>query len=193
MDRENLITPAGLAAAGVGEDDGQGHLALAEVVAEALAGGAFVAGVVDGVVDQLKGDAEVGRAVERARAAGRPALVATFDPHPVRHFRPDAAPFRLTTLDQRERLFAAAGADAMVVFRFDGALAALTADCHSPVAALARIDGAALTLAAELLSEDGAEHVAGDARGDDPLALGAALARDLLDRAPPGVRARFGG
>ncbi len=62
-----------------------------------------------------------------ARAEGRPALVATFDPHPVRHFKPDAAPFRLTTLDQRERLFAAAGADAMIVFRFDAGLAALTA------------------------------------------------------------------
>lgn len=71
--------------------------------------------------------AVVGRAVERARAEGRPALVATFDPHPVRHFKPDAAPFRLTTLDQRERLFAGAGADAMIVFRFDAGLAALTA------------------------------------------------------------------
>jgi len=29
------------------------------------------------------------------------------------------APFRLTTLDQRERMFAGAGADAMVVFAFD--------------------------------------------------------------------------
>jgi len=69
----------------------------------------------------------VGRAIERARAEGRPALVATFDPHPVRYFKPDAAPFRLTTLDQRERLFADAGADAMIVFRFDAALAALSA------------------------------------------------------------------
>jgi riboflavin kinase / FMN adenylyltransferase len=66
--------------------------------------------------------------VARARAEGRPALVATFDPHPVRHFRPDAAPFRLTSLDQRERLFAAAGADAMIVFRFDGELAGLSAE-----------------------------------------------------------------
>jgi riboflavin kinase/FMN adenylyltransferase len=70
----------------------------------------------------------VGRAVARARAEGRPALVATFDPHPVRFFSPDAPPFRLTTLDQRARLFAAAGADAMVVFRFDAALAALSAE-----------------------------------------------------------------
>ena len=72
--------------------------------------------------------AVVGRAVARARAEGRPALVATFDPHPVRFFKPDLPPFRLTSLDQRERLFAAAGADAMLVFRFDAALAGLTAD-----------------------------------------------------------------
>jgi riboflavin kinase/FMN adenylyltransferase len=72
--------------------------------------------------------AVVGRAVERARAEGRPVLVATFDPHPVRYFRPDIPPFRLTTLDQRQRLFAAAGADAMLVFRFDAALAAVTAE-----------------------------------------------------------------
>lgn len=72
--------------------------------------------------------AVVGRAVERARAEDRPVLVATFDPHPGRLFHPDAAPFRLTTLDQRERLFAAAGADAMLVFQFDAALAAVGAE-----------------------------------------------------------------
>lgn len=72
--------------------------------------------------------AVVGRAVEIARAAGVPAIIATFDPHPVRHFKPDTPPFRLTTLDQRERLFAAAGADAMLVLRFDAAMAAMRAD-----------------------------------------------------------------
>lgn len=72
--------------------------------------------------------AVVGRAVERARAEGRPALVATFDPHPVRFFKPELPPFRLTTLDQRQRLFGQAGADAMLVFRFDAELAAVTAE-----------------------------------------------------------------
>jgi riboflavin kinase/FMN adenylyltransferase len=71
--------------------------------------------------------AVVGRAVERARAEGRPAIVATFDPHPRRFFQPDAPPFRLTTLDQRERLFGAAGAAGMLVFHFDATLARLTA------------------------------------------------------------------
>ncbi|WP_375392849.1 bifunctional riboflavin kinase/FAD synthetase [uncultured Sphingomonas sp.] len=91
-----------------------------------LAGGIVALGNFDGF--HLGHQAVVGRAVARARAERRPALVATFDPHPVRHFRPDTPPFRLTTLHQRERLFAAAGADAMVVFGFDGALAGLTAE-----------------------------------------------------------------
>jgi riboflavin kinase/FMN adenylyltransferase len=72
--------------------------------------------------------AVVGRAIARARAEGRPAIVATFDPHPVRLFRPDTPWFRLTTLDQRQALFAAAGADAMLVFEFDAAMAAMRAE-----------------------------------------------------------------
>ena len=88
-------------------------------------GGIVALGNFDGF--HLGHQAVVGRAVERARAEGRPALVATFDPHPVRYFKPDAPPFRLTTLPQRERLFAAAGADAMLVFRFGAELAAVSA------------------------------------------------------------------
>jgi len=70
----------------------------------------------------------VTEAVEWAGAEGRPAIVATFDPHPVRHFAPHVPPFRLTTLDQREELFTAAGANAMLVFEFDDELAATTAE-----------------------------------------------------------------
>ncbi len=72
--------------------------------------------------------AVVGRAVQRGAHERRPVIVATFDPHPVRHFRPDTPPFRLTSLDQRERMFAQAGADAMLVFAFDGMLASTTAE-----------------------------------------------------------------
>ena len=91
-----------------------------------LAGGIVALGNFDGF--HFGHQAVVGRAIDRARAGGRPALVATFDPHPIRHFVPDAPPFRLTTLDQRERLFEQAGADAMIVFAFDDALAALSAE-----------------------------------------------------------------
>lgn len=72
--------------------------------------------------------AVVGAALDRARERGRPCIVATFDPHPVRHFHPGAEPFRLTTLDQREELFAAVGADAMLVFHFDAAMAEMGAE-----------------------------------------------------------------
>ncbi|HEY5721845.1 MAG TPA: bifunctional riboflavin kinase/FAD synthetase [Allosphingosinicella sp.] len=95
-------------------------------VPERLRGGIVALGNFDGF--HRGHQAVVGRAVERARAEGRPVLVATFDPHPVRFFKPDVPPFRLTSLNQRERLFGEAGADAMLVFRFDAGLAALTAE-----------------------------------------------------------------
>ena len=94
-------------------------------VPERLRGGIVALGNFDGFHEGHQ--AVVGRAVSRARAEGRPALVATFDPHPVHYFRPDLPPFRLTSLDQRQRLFAEAGADAMLVFRFDADLAGVTA------------------------------------------------------------------
>jgi hydroxymethylbilane synthase len=72
-------------------------------------------------------------------------------------------------------------------------LAALRADCHSPVGALATLEAGRLTLAAELLDEDGGAHVAGRISGTDGVALGAALAARLLDEAPPAVRRLFQG
>lgn len=69
-------------------------------------------------------------------------------------------------------------------------LAALDADCHSPVAALAVEAGQGLRLRATLFSEDGVEHVAGAALVSGP-SEAEGLARDLLARAPPQVRARF--
>ncbi|HEU0100162.1 MAG TPA: bifunctional riboflavin kinase/FAD synthetase [Allosphingosinicella sp.] len=95
-------------------------------VPQALRGGIVALGNFDGFHSGHQ--AVVGRAVERGRAEGRPVLVATFDPHPVRFFRPQSPPFRLTSLDQRQRLFAAAGADAMIVFGFGAELAATPAE-----------------------------------------------------------------
>ncbi len=100
-----------------------------------LTGGERITGPLRGAVVSLGNfdgfhlghQAVVGRAVAMARAAGRPAIVATFDPHPVGHFRPDAPPFRLTTLDQRARLFEQAGADAMLVLNFGERLASVSA------------------------------------------------------------------
>jgi riboflavin kinase/FMN adenylyltransferase len=92
---------------------------------ESLRGAVLALGNFDGF--HLGHQAVVAEAVQWARAEGRPAVVATFDPHPVRHFAPHIPPFRLTALDQREELFAAAGADATLVFHFDDALAQTTA------------------------------------------------------------------
>jgi riboflavin kinase/FMN adenylyltransferase len=98
----------------------------AEPLAPHLRGGVIALGNFDGF--HRGHQAVVARARARAGAEGRPLIIATFDPHPVRFFKPEAEPFRLTTLDQRERLFRRAGADAMLVFGFDARLAALTAD-----------------------------------------------------------------
>ncbi len=88
---------------------------------ERLRGGIIALGNFDGF--HAGHQAVAGRAIAWAKAESRPAIIATFDPHPVRYFKPDVAPFRLTSLDQRQRLFAEAGADAMLVFAFDETLA----------------------------------------------------------------------
>lgn len=97
-----------------------------EPMPEALRGAILALGNFDGF--HRGHQAVVGEAVRWARTEGRPAIVATFDPHPVRFFKPDAKPFRLTTLDQREALFAKAGADAMLVFHFDASIAGMHAE-----------------------------------------------------------------
>ena len=93
---------------------------------DSLRGGIAALGNFDGF--HLGHQSVAGEAIAQAKAAGKPAIIATFDPHPVRYFTPNAAPFRLTTLDQRQRMFEAAGADAMLVFEFDGELAGTTAE-----------------------------------------------------------------
>lgn len=97
-----------------------------QAIPENLRGAIIALGNFDGF--HLGHQAVVGEALGWARSKGCPAIVGTFDPHPMRHFKPDTPPFRLTTLDQRQELFAAAGADAMLVFHFDGAMAAQPAE-----------------------------------------------------------------
>jgi riboflavin kinase/FMN adenylyltransferase len=121
------------------------RLLLADGIPDRFRGSVVALGNFDGF--HLGHQAVVGRAVARAAHEQRPAVVATFDPHPVRFFKPDAAPFRLTSLDQREKLFAAAGADAMLVFGFDGDLAATSAEDF--VAMLADRVGAAAVVTGE--------------------------------------------
>jgi riboflavin kinase / FMN adenylyltransferase len=91
-----------------------------------LRGGVAALGNFDGF--HLGHQAVVGRALDRARAAARPAVVITFDPHPARLFRPDLPPFALTSIPQRLDLFEGFGAAAAVVLSFDRDFAALTSE-----------------------------------------------------------------
>jgi riboflavin kinase/FMN adenylyltransferase len=102
------------------------RLTLSGGIPESLRGSIVALGNFDGF--HLGHQAVVGRAVQRAFHERRPMIVATFDPHPVRFFKPDVPPFRLTTLEQREALFAHAGADAMLVFEFNDALRSTSAE-----------------------------------------------------------------
>src|SRR5690349_13930908 len=76
-------------------------------VPDRFRGGIVALGNFDGF--HLGHQAVVGHAVARARAAGRPALVGTFEPHPKRYFQPQSDWFRLTTMEQRGDLLAQAG------------------------------------------------------------------------------------
>ena len=169
-------------------------------VSEALRGGVVALGNFDGF--HRGHQAVVGAALTRARAEGRPALVATFDPHPARLFRPDAPPFALTSTDQKLDLFAAFGIDGTVVLRFDAAFAALSADAFvgdwlaGAIGAAAVISGADFTFGARrggdtaALASIGADHGI-DARvclavADDAGVISSSRVRDLLRTGDPG-------
>ena len=86
---------------------------------------ALVVGNFDGV---HRGHAAVlGEAVEAARAAGIPARVLTFDPHPAAVVGRGAPP-RLTALERRAELMLALGVERVWVRRFDLAFAGWTAE-----------------------------------------------------------------
>ena len=66
--------------------------------------------------------------VARADAANTPAVVMTFDPHPITLLRPLQTPPALSLLDHKLELFAQHGIDTVVVYPTDHALLQLTPD-----------------------------------------------------------------
>jgi riboflavin kinase/FMN adenylyltransferase len=62
-----------------------------------------------------------------ARASGASAVAATFDPLPIQVLAPGAPPSALSDAVERATLLAGAGADAIVVFHYDRAFAAISA------------------------------------------------------------------
>jgi riboflavin kinase/FMN adenylyltransferase len=181
------------------------RLTLDQPVPEPFRGAVVALGNFDGF--HLGHQAVVGRAVQRAAHERRPVIVATFDPHPVRHFKPDLPPFRLTTLDQRQRLFATAGADAMLVFQFDDRLASTTAEdfvaeiLAKQIGAAAVVTGEDFTFGkgragnAEVLRELGKQHdIDAETVGAvsvDGERVSSGRIRELLQAADPGAATRL--
>lgn len=168
-------------------------------VPAALRGGVVALGNFDGF--HRGHQAVVAAARDAARRRGRPALVATFDPHPARVFRPDAAPFALTTTGQKLDLFAAFGVDATVVFPFDAAFAALSGPAFvaqwlaDTIGASAVASGADFTFGAKRACDTGDLARLGAAHGiaatvvaavtDAHGILSSSRVRDLLRAADP--------
>lgn len=96
---------------------------LSEVPPELL-GGALSIGNFDGV---HQGHARiVAQLIQQARQLGGPAIVLTFDPHPVRLLRPGTAPPPLTWLEQKAALLDELGVDVLIAYPTDVALLSLT-------------------------------------------------------------------
>lgn len=64
--------------------------------------------------------------IRRAQWAGGKAVVFTFDPHPARLLRPEAAPAPLTWIDRKMELLAKLGVHSMIAYPTDQALLQLT-------------------------------------------------------------------
>ncbi|NTS30464.1 bifunctional riboflavin kinase/FAD synthetase [Phyllobacterium sp. BT25] len=72
--------------------------------------------------------AVLGRALETARAEGKPSLVLTFEPHPRSVFVPDQPVDRLTPAAEKASILEALGFDAVVECNFTREFSQLTAD-----------------------------------------------------------------
>ncbi|MEX2091695.1 MAG: bifunctional riboflavin kinase/FAD synthetase [Pirellulales bacterium] len=88
-------------------------------------GGAVAIGNFDGV--HLGHVAIVRRLLERAKSVRGPAIVFTFDPHPVRLLRPEQCPPPLTWTERKAQLLKASGVDWIVAYPTDEALLNLSA------------------------------------------------------------------
>src|SRR5450432_3593423 len=97
---------------------------IADLPSEAR-GGAVSIGNFDGV--HLGHAAIVRRLLERAAGVDGPAIVFTFDPHPVRLLRPEQCPPPLTWTERKAELLANLGVDWIVAYPTDQALLRLSA------------------------------------------------------------------
>jgi riboflavin kinase/FMN adenylyltransferase len=96
-----------------------------EELTDAMRGGAVAIGNFDGV---HRGHLKiVERLLQRAAEVSGPAVIFTFDPHPVRILRPTECPPPLTWTERKAQLLAAYGVDRVVAYPTDRALLELSA------------------------------------------------------------------
>jgi riboflavin kinase/FMN adenylyltransferase len=104
--------------------------------------GAVAIGNFDGV---HRGHLEiVRRLLEKAREVGGPAIVFTFDPHPVRLLRPDQSPPPLTWTERKAELLAEHGVYMVVAYRTDQELLELSAKDFFDKIVLGALDARAM-------------------------------------------------
>jgi riboflavin kinase / FMN adenylyltransferase len=96
-----------------------------ELLPPAARGGAVAIGNFDGV--HLGHRRIVERLLQRAREVSGPAIVFTFDPHPVRLLRPQECPPPLTWTERKAQLLKELGVDWIVAYPTDQKLLALSA------------------------------------------------------------------
>jgi riboflavin kinase/FMN adenylyltransferase len=89
-----------------------------------LRGGALTIGNFDGV--HLGHARLIERLIALGREAKGPAVVFTFDPHPVRMLRPKEAPWPLTWTERKAQLLRHLGVDCLIAYPTDQALLALS-------------------------------------------------------------------
>lgn len=106
------------------------------------------------------------RALDLAKAQGRPAVVLTFEPNPRTIFQPDVPLFRLTPAPMKARLLQLLGFDGVVEQRFDRAFASFSPDVFEREILAERLG------AAEIVT--GYNFHYGKARGGTSETLGAA-------------------
>jgi riboflavin kinase/FMN adenylyltransferase len=152
----------------------------------------------------------LGATRERARAAGAPAAVLTFEPHPRSVFMPDGEPFRLTPFRVKEREIARLGIDLLFVQHFDMAFARNSAEAFIAELLLGAVGVGHVVVGhdctfgnrrrgtPELLRAAGAAHgfavtVVEPVRGPDAAAYSSTHIRELLrDGKPREAAAQLG-
>jgi riboflavin kinase/FMN adenylyltransferase len=141
-------------------------------------------------------------ACERARAAGQPAGVLTFEPHPRSVFMPGGEPYRLTPFRVKEREIARLGVELLFVQHFDAAFAQKSAESFVEEVMLGRIGLTHIVVGhdctfgnrrrgtPELLREMGARHgfgltVVEPVHGSDAAVYSSTRIRELLRSGKP--------